>query len=126
MALIVAGGVATVVGIVVITLAASHKSAVLHNAKAYANGLSDAWASGMKSSDSNEEWSDGMELVPGEYVFDCHECDGDGQIEVGDRDYGDAEWVQCERCFGSGVLEVDEEEAAEIMTYVGSSPIRRP
>jgi hypothetical protein len=47
-ALVAAGAAATIAGTVVATLAATHKTAVLENAKAYANGLSDArWAAEM-------------------------------------------------------------------------------
>lgn len=44
-ALGVAGGAVIIAGTVVATLAATHRTAVLENAKAYANGLHDArWA----------------------------------------------------------------------------------
>lgn len=66
-----------------------------------------------------------MAVVPGEYVFTCGECDGEGQIEVGDRDYGDLEWLSCPDCRGAGVVHVDEEEASELIDY-GASPLRAP
>jgi len=42
-ALVVGGGVIAATGAVVVTLAATHKSAVMHNAVAYANGLIDGY-----------------------------------------------------------------------------------
>lgn len=42
-ALVVGTGALSAVGAVVVTLAATHKSAVAHNARAYANGLLDGY-----------------------------------------------------------------------------------
>jgi DnaJ-class molecular chaperone len=64
-------------------------------------------------------------VAPGEYVFTCGECDGKGEIEVGDRDYGDHEWVRCPDCNGDGVLHVDEDQAAELIDC-GAWPPRAP
>lgn len=66
-----------------------------------------------------------MAVVPGEYVFTCGECDGEGEIEVGNRDYGDHEVVQCPDCYGAGEVTVDEEEAAEYIES-GADPVRAP
>jgi hypothetical protein len=64
-------------------------------------------------------------VVPGECVFTCGECDGKGEIEAGDRDYGDHEWVRCPDCNGDGVLHVDQDEAAELIDC-GAWPLRAP
>ena len=66
-----------------------------------------------------------MALAPGTYAFECTECEGEGQIEVGDYDYGDHDWVQCDHCHGAGELLVDEDEAAE-MVDDGLEPLRGP
>ncbi|WP_344341424.1 hypothetical protein, partial [Streptomyces rhizosphaericus] len=66
------------------------------------------------------------ELAPGEYVFTCGECDGKGEVEVGDRDYGDFDVIQCEDCHGDGEYGVDEEKADELINDLGFDPLRRP
>jgi hypothetical protein len=66
-----------------------------------------------------------MALVPGEYTFECLECNGDGSIEVGDREYGDHEWLTCPDCSGEGIELLDEEEAAERIDS-GYEPLRSP
>ena len=66
-----------------------------------------------------------MAVAPGGYVFTCGEYDGKGEIEVGDRDYGDHEWVKCPDCNEDGVLHVDEDEAAELIDC-GAWPLRAP
>lgn len=66
-----------------------------------------------------------MAVVPGEYVITCAECGGEGQIKVGDRDYGDLEWLSCPECHGASVLHVYEEEAAELIDC-GACPLRGP
>jgi hypothetical protein len=66
-----------------------------------------------------------MALVPGEYTFECLECHGEGNIEVGDHEYGDHEWVPCKDCGGEGIQRIDEEEAVERID-VGFQPLSRP
>lgn len=66
-----------------------------------------------------------MAVAPGEYVFDCGECDGKGEIEVLDLNSGEREWVFCPDCRGDKVLRVDEDEAAE-MIEGGAWPLSAP
>jgi DnaJ-class molecular chaperone len=66
-----------------------------------------------------------MALVPGEYAFECSECNGDGNIEIGPVDHPDHEWVTCPDCHGDGELLVDEDEAAEMIDD-GLEPLRGP
>ena len=65
-----------------------------------------------------------MALVPGEYVFKCLECSGEGSIEViiGEDQ---TDWERCPDCGGAGEQIVDEEEAAERIDY-GRTPLRTP
>lgn len=65
------------------------------------------------------------DLKPGLYVFTCSECDGSGEIEVGNKEYGDHDVIECDICHGSGELEYDEDEAAELIEE-GWDPIRTP
>jgi DnaJ-class molecular chaperone len=69
-----------------------------------------------------------MQLVPGEYEFECDECHGDGSVQtVRATDGGEAElvWDRCDDCRGQGTVSVDEEEAAEAIKY-GRTPLRTP
>lgn len=66
-----------------------------------------------------------MPVVPGEYEFDCGECEGEGSIEV-IVSASRTEWRRCEDCHGEGVLSVDEEEAAEMIEWGGASPRSAP
>lgn len=66
-----------------------------------------------------------MALVPGEYTFECLECHGEGNIEVGDHEYGDHEWLRCADCGGEGIQRFDEKEAVERID-VGFQPLSRP
>ena len=79
------------------------------------NRLSDSYASA-----TGETWA----LVPGEYVFRCLECDGEGSIEVV---IGEDEtvWETCSDCGGTGEQILDEEEAAERIDC-GHAPLRTP
>lgn len=65
-----------------------------------------------------------MTVVPGEYVFKCLECDGEGSIEV---IIGEDEtvWERCPDCGGAGEQFVDDEEAAEYIDC-GHTPLRTP
>lgn len=67
-----------------------------------------------------------MALKPGEYVFTCGECDGTGEIEVGNREYGDHDVVECEDCHGTGEVAYDEDEAEELIEEDGWQPLRTP
>ena len=66
-----------------------------------------------------------MALTPGLYTFTCGECDGTGEIEVGDAEYGDAHTIDCEDCHGTGQIEVDEDDA-EALIEDGADPISGP
>jgi hypothetical protein len=72
----------------------------------------------------DREEEDAVTLVPGEYVFKCLECGGEGSIEV---IVGEDETVRetCEECAGAGEVIVDEEVAD---TYIlgGFTPLRTP
>lgn len=61
----------------------------------------------------------------GNYVFECGECSSEGQVEVGDHDYGDHEWVKCEHCNGDGELHVGEDEAVDFVE-AGATPKSAP
>src|SRR5687768_15318785 len=61
-------------------------------------GLFQSASRRLVSSEAGE--GSGMALVPGEYAFECTECDGKGEVEVGNRDYGDHDWVRCPNCHG--------------------------
>lgn len=65
-----------------------------------------------------------MALVPGEYVFECLECNADGSISliVGPDEL---ESVICSHCRGEGVVYVDEEDAADRIDC-GHMPLRAP
>ncbi|WCN03675.1 hypothetical protein [Streptomyces sp. M92] len=65
-----------------------------------------------------------MDLVAGEYVFACLECDGDGSLQVIDLE-GQLVWERCFECHGEGVDYLDEEEAAERIDS-GYTPLRTP
>lgn len=65
-----------------------------------------------------------MALAPGEYVFTCIECKGDGSLQVIDTD-GELVSDTCEDCRGDGTVSVDEEEAAERIED-GHTPLRAP
>jgi DnaJ-class molecular chaperone len=70
-----------------------------------------------------------MGLTPGEYVFACDECDGDGSVQViqviegDDDDEAELVWSRCDDCSGEGTVVYDEVEAAEAISY-GSTPLR--
>lgn len=69
-----------------------------------------------------------MGLTPGEYVFACDECDGDGSVQVvqgDDEDEAELVWSRCEDCSGEGTVVYDEVEAAEAIS-LGSTPLRTP
>ncbi|MFF1358730.1 hypothetical protein [Streptomyces sp. NPDC058297] len=71
-----------------------------------------------------------MALVPGEYVFECDECDGDGSVQaVGEDDEApdgcSLSWEKCEDCRGEGTMSLDEDEAAEAIDC-GRTPIKTP
>lgn len=71
-----------------------------------------------------------MDLVPGEYVFTCLECEGDGSIQVITEDEEAPDGVTltpelCPDCRGEGVEHMDEEEAAEMIS-LGHTPLRTP
>ena len=50
-----------------------------------------------------------MAVAPGEYAFECSECNGDRNIEIGPVDHPDHEWVSCPDCHGDGELLVDQD-----------------
>lgn len=56
-----------------------------------------------------------MALAMGEYAFECYECNGEGEIEIGPVDDPDHEWVQCDYCDGTGELVVEDDEAGEMI-----------
>ena len=66
-----------------------------------------------------------MELVAGEYVFPCLECDGDGNLQVIDPEEEQLVWERCFECRGHGVEHLDEKEAAERIDN-GFMPLRTP
>lgn len=66
-----------------------------------------------------------MALTPGLYVFTCGECEGSGEMEVGNRDYGDHQLVPCDECNGTGQMEMDEDEADEAIDN-GWDPVSTP
>ncbi|MDX3456825.1 hypothetical protein PV396_33585 [Streptomyces sp. ME02-8801-2C] len=80
--------------------------------------------------DDFEAWADELALEPGEYVFDCLECDGEGSIQVGQEDDEAPDgyslvWDTCEDCHGEGTMSYDENEAAEAIDC-GRIPLKRP
>lgn len=58
-----------------------------------------------------------MALAMGEYAFECDECNGAGNIEIGPPDHPDHEWVQCDSCDGTGEIVVEEDEAGEMIDH---------
>ncbi len=70
-----------------------------------------------------EEASD-VALVPGEYVFNCLECGGEGSVElvIGEDE---TVWETCRDCTREGIQLLDEEEAAERIEC-GYEPLRSP
>jgi DnaJ-class molecular chaperone len=66
-----------------------------------------------------------MDLVAGEYVFPCLECEGDGNLQVIAADGSQLVWERCFECSGEGVEHLDEKEAAERIDN-GFMPIRTP
>ncbi|MFF1400221.1 hypothetical protein ACFVZD_41435 [Streptomyces sp. NPDC058287] len=72
-----------------------------------------------------------MDLVPGEYEFECDECNGDGNVQVIREDDQAPDgcslfWDQCDDCRGQGTVTMDEDEAAEAIEVSGRTPIRTP
>ena len=65
-----------------------------------------------------------LKLTPGEYVFKCTDCNGDGTVQMIDPD-GELVWEKCPDCYGEGQLRVDEDEAAEFISC-GHIPVSRP
>lgn len=66
-----------------------------------------------------------MRIVPGEYVFTCGECDGDGELQVISAN-GNLVGDTCFECDGDGVISVDEDEARELIEDGSWSPLRAP
>ena len=58
-ALVIGAGVVAMAGAVVVTLAATHKSAVRHNFQAYVNGVNDGFAAGAYANGLNDGYAAG-------------------------------------------------------------------